>query len=427
MPFDRDGKSPLTCRRALEGLRNGVPNEEAVNILGCNQPQVESSFQKLLSQATDLNDPPSNALGMLVSGDFGSGKSHLLAYLEHQALSQGFVCSRVCISKETPLHSLDKVFKSAIDYGRMPNGTGQLMGELGIRLEKSPEAYARFFRWANSEQNGLHRIFPATLMVHERANDPELLDDIRAFWSGEKIRVATVKDGLRQVGQLHNYPFRAPRAKELPPQRLRFATELIKGAGYKGWVVLLDELELVASYTLPQRAKSYAELARWLGRVEDEEYPGLVVVGTVTTDFVAAVLDDSGKQDRHRAAQRLRSRGEEAAAARAETGMRILEREMTQLAFPTDEDVNTTIERLRDIYSTAYGWDAPPIETQAGGAGFQGRMRYKVRASINEWDLLRLYPDSHPETEGTEFRSSYEEIPELEQETQDNGDEGGDE
>ncbi len=364
MNTDIDGKDLLTCRRALEGLRNGVPNEAAVRFLGCNQPQAEKRFQELLSQATDSDNPPSGSLGMLVSGDFGTGKSHLLAYLEHQALSQGFVCSKVCISKETPLYKLDKVFKSAIDYGRMPDGTGQLMGELGLRLEKSPKAYARFFRWANSEQNGLHRIFPATLMVHERANDLERLDEIRAFWSGERIKVSTVKDGLRQIGQLHNYRFRAPKVKELPPQRLRFAIELIKGAGYKGWVVLLDEIELVGSYTLPQRAKSYAELARWLGKVESEEYPGLVVVGTVTEDFAAAILRDSGKDDLHHAAPRLRSRGEDAAAARAETGMRLLERETTPLTSPTDQDVNATIEKLRDIYSVAYGWGAPPADRE---------------------------------------------------------------
>ena len=233
-----DEKDALTCRRALEGLRNGVPNEKAVEILGCNQSQAENQFKELLSKVVDSDDPPPSSLGMLVSGDFGTGKSHLLSYLEHQALSQGFVCSKVTISKETPLYNMDKVFKSAIDYGRMPDRTGQLMEELGLKLEDSPNAYARFFQWANSEQNGLHTIFPATLMVHERANDLELASKIRAFWSGEKIRTPDVKDGLRQIGQSANYSFRAPRARELPPQHLRFATELVKGAGYKGWVVL---------------------------------------------------------------------------------------------------------------------------------------------------------------------------------------------
>ena len=424
MNADLDKKDPLICRRALEGLRSGVPNEAAVRILGCHQPETENLFRELLSRAGKPDRPPSGALGMLVAGDFGTGKSHLLSYLEHLALSQDFVCSKLTISKETPFYNLEKVFKSAVDHGRIPDRTGQFMGELGLRLKSSSGAYARFSRWAHSEQNGLHRIFPASLMVHERANDFELISNVISLWSGERVRVSTVKDGLRQIGKLPDYPFKAPKAKELPPQRLRFATELIKGAGYKGWVVLLDELELVGSYTLPQRARSYAELARWLGKVEDESCPGLVVVGTVTSDFTAAVLDDAGKQDRHKAILWLRSHGEDAVAARAETGMRILERETISLTSPTDEDVNATIENLREIYSVAYGWDAPRREGKAGGAGFQGRMRYKVRAAINEWDLLRLYPNARPETEGTEFSSRYAEVPELEQETKDQVDDG---
>ena len=427
MNIDRDEKDTLTCRRALEGLRNGVPNEKAVEMLGCNQSQAEDQFKELLSKAVDSDDPPLSSLGMLVSGEFGTGKSHLLSYLEHHALSQGFVCSKVTVSKETPLYKMDKVFKSAIDHGRMPDRTGQLMEELGLKLDGSSEAYARFYQWTNSEQNGLHTIFPATLMVHERANDLELVSKIRAFWSGERIRVPDVKAGLRQIDQLSTYPFRAPKARELPPQHLRFATELVKGAGYKGWVILLDEIELVGTYSILQRAKSYAELARLWGKVEDEKYPGLIVVGTVTTDFATAILGDAGKQDHRHAAQRLRLRGEDVAAARAETGMRTLEQEALQLEPPTNEDVNATVETLRQIHSTAYGWDAPPLEARAGGVSERGRMRYKVRTAINEWDLLRLYPNVRPETESTEFTPQYEESPELEQETQDNGDEGGNE
>ena len=415
-----DEREISTCRSALEGLRNGVPNEASVKMLGCHQPQVESRFHELLSQA--IVPATLRSSGMLVSGGFGSGKSHLLTYLEHQALSKGFVCSRISISKETPLYHLDKVFKSAIDYGRMPDRTGQLMGEIKARLEKSP-AYARFFDWANSEHNGLHPLFPATLKVHEMAIDPDHLRAIISFWSGEKPKVSVIKNSLRETGHWPHYSFKAPKAKELPPQRLRFATELIKGAGYKGWVVLLDEIELVGSYTLPQRAKSYAELARWLGKIEGEEYPGLVVVGTVTDDFVPAILGDVGKKDRHNAAHRLRSRGEDAVAAMAETGMRILERETIPLTSPTDEDVHVTIEKLRDIYSTAYEWESPQIEGKAGKIGDQGRMRYTVRAAINEWDLLRLYPDYRPETVVTPFQPTYEEIRELEKETKDGGDE----
>ncbi len=407
-----DGKRAFTYRRALEALRSGVPNQEAVKVLGCHQPRAEKQFTTLLRQCADQQDPPASSLGMLVSGGFGAGKSHLLSYLEHQALSQGFVCSRVAVSKETPLYDLGKVFKAAADHGRMPGRSGQLMEELGIGRHENSEAYARFLKWVDCERNGLHRMFPATLVVHEKAGDPELISDIRAFWSGGRIKVSRVKDGLRAIGQLQSYVFRAPKMSELPPQRLRFATELIKGAGYKGWVVLLDEIELIGSYSRPQRVRSYAELARWLGKVPGEAYPGLVVAGTVTDDFAAAILGVGGKQDRDYVGHWLRSRGEAALAARAETGMRVLEREAIQLEPPTAEQVTTTVEKLRHIYSIAYAWEAPRVESTAGGAGHRSRMRYKVRAAINEWDLMRLVPNSRPETDGVDYRPGYHENPE---------------
>ena len=425
MAAQHNGDSALAYRRALEALRNGVPNRDAVEILGCNQPQAEGKFWDLLTQVKDADTPPSGALGMLVSGDFGSGKSHLLTYMERQALSQGFVCSKVAISKETPLYDLGKVFKSAVESGRMPDRSGRLMEELGLALKPDSQEYVDFFRWANTTASSdrLSQIFPASLIVHERTRDLELNGEIESFWAGDRIKTPRVKDGLRQIGQQQSYSFRAPKAAELPPQRLRFATELIKGAGYKGWVVLLDEIELVGSYSLLQRGRSYAELTRWMGQAVDETYPGLVVVGTVTLDFASAIINPSGeKKDRDYVRPKLNASKYKDVAAHAETGMNLLERQCTPLNSPTDADVQRTISKLREIYSAAYGWDAPQLEGKAGGAGHLGRMRYKVRSSINEWDLLRLYPDSRPETVSDDYRHTYEENAALEQESKDDDD-----
>ena len=94
--------------------------------------------------------------------------------------------------------------------------------------------------------------------------------------------------------------------------------------------------------------------------------------------------------------------------------MRLLEREYTPLSDPAAADVNNTLNTLRQIYSEAYGWDAPPLEARTGAASFRQRMRYQIRSAINEWDLLRLYPDSKPETEEREFRHQYVEISDWE-------------
>ncbi len=423
MASDEKGNRKFECRRALEALRNGVPNRDAVKILGCNQPDVESRFDDMLTRASDTDSPPHGAMGMVVSGDFGTGKSHLLNHLEVCALSKGFVCSKVVISKETPLYDLGKVFKSAVDNGRMPDRTGRLIEELGHMLKPDSPRYANFFQWANeTKSNGLNQIFPASLLVHERSNDFELNNEIEYFWSGDRIKVTRVKDGLRQIGQLQNYSFRAPKARELPPQRLRFVIELIKAAGYKGWVVLLDEIELIGSYSQLQRGRSYAELTRWLGKAVDELYPGLVTVGTVTGDFAPFVISPGGdKKDRDYVVPKLAVRYS-GIIPRAETGMRILEQECIPLKQPDDTEIQHTINKLMELYSAAYEWEAPNLKAEGHGAGYQNRMRYKVRSSINQWDLLRYYPDYVPETEGDEFRHKYEENVDLERESKDDAD-----
>ena len=287
----------LRNRRALEALRNGVPNGDVVATLGSNQTQVEDSFRAMLDTAAGGSAPVESSRGMLVAGDFGSGKSHLLGYLETIALERGFPCSRVVISKETPLFEMDKVYKSAVEKGRVPGVTGPMVDEVARKLNYDSEGYAEFYRWANREDNDLHRILPATLAVYERDDDQERLREITNFWSGERVQLRAVRDGLRHIGLLESYPFRAPRVRDLPPQKLRFVLELLKAAGYPGWVILMDEIELVANYSVLQRGRSYAELARWMGQAMEERYPGLVMVGTVTGDFASVVLDDKGDRD----------------------------------------------------------------------------------------------------------------------------------
>ena len=125
--------------------------------------------------------------------------------------------------------------------------------------------------------------------------------------------------------------------------------------------MLLDEIELVGSYSLLQRGRSYAELARWQGQAGGESYPGLVAIGTITDDFDSAVIGTDGKKDRDNVGARLMGRYE-ALAAHAENGMRLIEREGFPLKSPTDADVQGTMEKLRRIYSAAYSWDAPRVK-----------------------------------------------------------------
>src|SRR4051794_5148189 len=100
----------IESRRTIEALRSGVPSRDAVRTLGSVQPEIEGRFRDKLE--TLYGGTTSG--GLLFGGDFGTGKSHLLEYLQHVALEQGFVVTKIVISKETPLYDPVKVFRTAI-------------------------------------------------------------------------------------------------------------------------------------------------------------------------------------------------------------------------------------------------------------------------------------------------------------------------
>jgi hypothetical protein len=382
----------INYQRALEALRNGVPNRDAVQVLGSNQADVEKVFTERLEAAHGSAQQGKQEAGVLIAGGFGTGKSHLLEYLEHVAVSNNFVCSRIVISKETPLFDPAKMFQAAVDGAVVPGISGQFIQELALRLKPNTQKYADLYAWANSANSGLSLLFPATLLLHERLNnDPELVDQITGFWSGDRLSISRIRQGLKQVNCAGVYTLKPVKLKDLALQRFIFASRLILAAGYRGWVLLIDEVELIGRYSLLQRGKSYAELARWLGRVQGEALPGVLAVAAITDDFGLAVLQE--KSDRDTIGPRFRDKGTDEytiLAGRAETGMRLIERSVLPLQPPDGPVLHRTYERLKEIHGAAYSWgppELPPIEVSV-----TRRMRSYVRRWVNEWDLRRLYP-----------------------------------
>jgi hypothetical protein len=187
----------------------------------------------------------------------------------------------------------------------------------------------------------------------------------------------------------------------------------MQAAGYAGWVVLLDEVELIGRYSLLQRAKSYAEVCHWVRGDRDDPAAPLVAVLATVDDFEAHVL--VGKNDLELIPKRLRQKATAEAdllAAAAETGMRIIEREQIALQPPDRDALDRTYARLKALHAEAYGWNPPDVE------GLErlpsNRMRQYVRAWINEWDLCRLDPDYVPDTTVTDVIVGYDEDADLE-------------
>lgn len=409
-----------TAQRALEALRNGVPNGDAVNALGCMQPEALDRFHdqlEVLEQAeleptvTDRVPHP----GTLIAGDFGSGKSHTLAYLEQEALRRNFVVSKVVISKETPLHDPSKLFAAAVREARLPDSRGSLLHELAIRLDYRSDRAVPFVDWATRVQP--YGMLGATVMIHERSHDAELQEQIINWWSGDKLPIAVVRGGLRDLGAPKAFEVKAVKLADLAPVRFEFAARLARAVGFAGWVLLLDEVELIGRYSLLQRARAYAELARWLGLVPGQAIPGITAVAAITDDFEISVLDS--RHDREKAPGRLAQKGDPvslAQASMAEAAIEAISRGPVRLHRPSDDTLQLSHDRLRELYRTAYGVAPRAHESLADGA--HRAMRNHVRRWINEWDLDRLYPDQVQDAYEEDLHLDYTEDKDLEAETE---------
>jgi len=168
-------------------------------------------------------------------------------------------------------------------------------------------------------------------------------------------------------------------------------------------------------YSLLQRGRSYAELARWMGKAEGERYGAIAAVAAITDDFALAVVQQKG--DRDYVAARLRSRGTDEfnlMAARATAAMSFIEREAVPLAAPNEAILLQTYLHLKRTHGLAYQWDPPDVESAERSV--RRAMRSYVRRWINEWDLKRLYPGATVNTVEEDLRTTYQEDQALEQE-----------
>jgi P-loop Domain of unknown function (DUF2791) len=412
----------LARRRAVEALRSGVPNADAVIAFGSGQSDIEDRFTGLLEGIVAPRNGRLGRASMLLGAGFGEGKSHLLTHLGHLATSAGFVVSTVVISKETPLHDPAKVLRAAVESAVAPDGARDVVAEAAAALDTDSSGYAELLRWLRGPGRDMNERFDATLLLHQRLGsdapgaDEEFLDSIVRFWSGDPLLMPDLRRQLKAVGEAKTFTFSPVKVRDLARQRLRFLPRLLRAGGCTGWVVLFDEVELIGRYSLLQRGRSYAELARWLDGDPGDEAEPLVTVAAITDDFETAVL--SGKNDRKGLPRRLRDKQTEEyaeMAALAEMGMQHIERDLLPLVPPDEAELGRAYRTLRQMHGGAYGWEPPDVAglEQLGAT----RMRQYVRAWINEWDLVRLDPCYRPITDVVDVPADYREQAELNDET----------
>ena len=217
---------------AIEALRAGVPNRAAIRQMGSEQTDIEHAFEAALAAAWvdagqdgGWHGPP----GIGMAGGFGTGKSHMLGYLAEVARQQGFVVSRVVVSKETPLSHPGHVLAAALRDAALPDRPDDPIAACVSALRERPEVLDALEIAVSPPDAGFAPIFAACLFLLRRAStSPEMLRRIARLWAGTKVSTPAIRKALVAAGAGRMFPLKPIPAAEWTDQLTRFVPLLFR-------------------------------------------------------------------------------------------------------------------------------------------------------------------------------------------------------
>jgi hypothetical protein len=377
----------ILSRSAIESLRSGVPSRDAVAQLGTTQHDVRERFVEELDALAEGG----GASPIIISATFGAGKTHLLNYLQSLAEQEGFVTSYVVISPEMPLGNAHQVVKSLSETAHAPGQTGKAVRALAAGLSTESEAYQGLRAWARDAN--IDDRFRALLHLYEAYRaDEEYRVQILNDFEGRPLLKTMIKNRLNLIKEAAAYDLTGPKNALLAHDRIRLLAQFFRASGCKGWVILFDEMERVAKFSLNQRLATYQELGWWREAAE-QVGSALLPVFTTASGFVAESVT-GGTNDE----QRLITTGiaPDERDQRALRGIEMLKSPF-RLESPTPQEEEEVRYRVKAIYEQAYGVTVPALPDARHDV--RTSIRSEIRRWITLWDLHRYYPAYSPQVE----------------------------
>ncbi|MBM3268883.1 MAG: DUF2791 family P-loop domain-containing protein [Candidatus Sericytochromatia bacterium] len=371
----------------IEALRAGVPTRQSTRSLPDARKNVTDQIVADLAAAAGGNPPP----GRIVWGEYGQGKTHLLTTIEHAALDRGFAVSRVSLSRDVSLHNPFSLY-------------GRLASILRVHDSAIPGLHTPLLR------TGAHGLPGSPLKQPDRYGHPLpalLLEDF--FYTADEDRellyggLVGARLAPAELRRIH----RTSRGEALPKfERFRAAShataffgvmaDAIRYCGYKGWVILLDELELLLWLGRASRLAAYMNLEWLLDWSGDRRYPIYFVAGAAKNMQSNVMISGSGRRIPDQTAI------PELAAAKLDLVsqqrlVRLFDRTLSPqcpIIGPIHSDaLRGILGRIVELHGAAYDWpahlDIPEIQARCANQP----VRTMIRATVEALDLRFLHGD----------------------------------
>ncbi len=278
----------------VDALRRGTVPRRCLDAFAVGLDAFESVVGEELASVA-----AGSAKFKAVRGEYGSGKTFFVRWLQERAKREGFAAAEVQISEtETPLHRLETVYRRLTErLSTADTQQGALRSildnwfyalEEDVLAEGSVaegDAEALLARTTDLMERRLAQVarhapsFAAALRAYRRAvagNDRAMAEALLAWVGGQPNvgaaakRYAGVKGDLDHFGAL---------------SFLQGLLVILRDSGFSGLVLVLDEVETLQRVRSDVREKSLNALRQLIDEIDSGRFPGLYLVITGTPAF----------------------------------------------------------------------------------------------------------------------------------------------
>lgn len=285
--------APQRRREIIDALRRGtVPQRGLAAFAVGTERYADVIDEELASVAAG------GAGFKAIRGEYGSGKTFAIRWIAERARGAGFATAEVQISEgETPLHHLETVYRRLCERLTTTDSSG---GALRTVVDSWLFALHDDAAASGVDPNDEAAIGRTVDDLAERrlgtvaSQAPALSATLRAYRAALAAGDAPLAEGL--LAWLGGQPHVAASIKRAAGIRgdldhdgalafLAGLLSILRGAGYSGLVLVLDEVETLQRIRSDVRDRALNALRQLIDEVDQGRYPGLYLVITGTPAF----------------------------------------------------------------------------------------------------------------------------------------------
>lgn len=227
----------FNARHVIEALRSGVPSRAVGEYFSEARPAMMRRVQDRLEKVVETG----HSDGMVFTGRYGEGKTHLLNTAFSMAFAENMAVSFVSLGKETPIDKPHQLYPKIIANTYLPGaaqpGFRRKLEDLTKGSNVSGELLA--YTAKELETDKLYFLLRAFLGTQEEDERYAFLADLEGdFTTGPLIK----RSYRRITGSVARFNQNFSKTKHIYDY-FYFISHLFRQLGYNGWVILFDEAD----------------------------------------------------------------------------------------------------------------------------------------------------------------------------------------